>query len=111
MEQRRSHGDRRSCWHRIRLESKRKPQADEDDTYVLDGAVGQELLQVTLKNSREQAHHCARGAEHQQRYTPPPSRRAAEVENDADEAIDGDLGHDAAHERRDMARRCRMRQR
>ena len=51
MEQRRSHGDRRSCWHRIRLESKRKPQADEDDTYVLDGAVGQELLQVTLKNS------------------------------------------------------------
>ena len=31
-----------------------------------------------------------------------------QIEHDADEAVDGDLGHHAAHQRRDMARRGRM---
>ena len=34
-----------------------------------------------------------------------------QIERDADEAVDGDLGHDAAHQRGDMAGRCRMRER
>ena len=42
---------------------------------------------------------------------PPPGRRTVEVEDDADEAVDRDLGHDAAHQRRDMAGRGRMRER
>ena len=33
---------------------------------------------------------------------------AGEIEHDAHEAVDGDLGHHAAHQRRDMARRRRM---
>ena len=36
---------------------------------------------------------------------------AGEVEDDAHEAVDGDLGHHAAHQGRDMARRRRMRER
>jgi len=36
---------------------------------------------------------------------------AGEIESDADEAVDRDLGHDPAHQRRDVARRGRMRER
>ena len=36
---------------------------------------------------------------------------AGEIEDDAHEAVDGDLGHHAAHQRRDVARRRRMRER
>ena len=39
---------------------------------------------------------------------PPPGRRADEIEDDADEAVDRDLGHHAAHQGRDVARRCRV---
>ena len=34
-----------------------------------------------------------------------------QIEHDAHEAVDRDLGHHAAHQRRDVARRCRMRER
>ena len=33
---------------------------------------------------------------------------AEQIEDDADEAVDRDLGHHAAHQRRDVARRGRM---
>ena len=33
---------------------------------------------------------------------------AEQIEHDADEGVDRDLGHDAAHQRRDMARRGGM---
>ena len=39
---------------------------------------------------------------------PPPGRRAIEVEDDADEAVDRDLGHHPAHQRRDVAGRGGM---
>ena len=41
----------------------------------------------------------------------PPGRRAEQVEGDAHEAVDRDLGHHAAHQRRDVARRGGMRER
>jgi len=39
---------------------------------------------------------------------PPPDREADEVEEHPDQRVDRDLGHDAAHQRRDMAGRRRM---
>ena len=44
-------------------------------------------------------------------HAPPPVRRPEQVEHDADEAVDRDLGHHAAHQRGDMAGRGRMRER
>ena len=42
------------------------------------------------------------------RSRPPTSSVAQQIEDDANEAVDRDLGHDAAHQRRNMARRGGM---
>ena len=47
-------------------------------------------------------------AEREHHHAPPPGRRPEQIEDDAHEAVDRDLGHDAAHQRGDMARRRRM---
>ena len=39
---------------------------------------------------------------------PPPGRRPDEIEDDAHEAVDGDLGHHAAHQGGDVAGRGRV---
>ena len=53
---------------------------------------------MTAGDAGEREHH----------HAPPPDRRAEQIEDDAHEAVDRDLGHHAAHQRGDVARRCRM---
>ena len=43
-------------------------------------------------------------ADGEHHHAPPDGRRPEQIEGDADEGIDRDLGHHAAHQRRDMAR-------
>ena len=48
------------------------------------------------------------GADDEHRRAPAPVGRPDEIEDDADEAVDRDLGHHAAHQRRYVARRGGM---
>ena len=101
----------RGCRKTVGLESERKAETHEDEADVLDGAAGEDPLEVALHQRVENAEHGGSAADRQDRDAPPPSRRAEEVEDDPHEAVDRDFGHDAAHQRGDMARRRRMRER
>ena len=97
--------------HSVRLEGERKAKSDENDPDVLNRVVREQPLEVVLHQCVKHAHHRGDPAERQHQHAPPPGGRADEVEHDAHEAVDGDLGHHPAHQRRDVARRCRMRER
>ena len=103
--------ERRSARHAIGLEGERQAQPDEDDADVLDRAVGEQPFQVALHDGIKHAEHGGGAAEHQHHAAPPPDGRPEQIEDDADEAIDRHFGHHAAHQRRDMARGRRVRQR
>ena len=92
-------------------EGERQPKSDEDDADVLDGAVGEELLEILLHHGIEHADERRAAADGEHDHGPPPFRLAEEVEHDPHEAVDRDLGHNAAHQRRDVARRRRVRER
>ena len=94
--------------HAVGLEGEREAQADEDDADVLDRAVGEQPLEVALHQGAEHAEHGADAADRQHHDAPPPGRRAHQIEHDAHEAVDRDLGHDAAHQRGDVTGRGRM---
>ena len=100
------HGSRRS--EPGGLESQRKAKAHEDDADVLDRRIGKHTFQIIIKHGVKKTEHCRRGAQKQEGQGPPPDRRSQEVEDDADDAVDRDLGHDAAHQGGDMAGSCRM---
>ena len=59
----------------------------------------------------EHAHDCRHAAHQRDQRTPPPGWRAEQVEHDTHEPVDRHLGHDAAHQRRDVARSGGMRKR
>ena len=101
----RQRGDRR---HDESLESKRKPEADVNDADVLDRVVGEQTLEVVLHQRVEDAHHRGGAAERQHHAAPPPGGRPQQIEGNADETVDRDLGHHAAHQRRHVARRGGM---
>ena len=67
--------------------------------------VGKQTLEVMLHEGVEHSHDGGDSAERKHDHAPPPCRLAGEIEHDADEAVDGDLGHHAAHQRGDVARR------
>ena len=92
----------------VGLEGERKPEPDEDDADILDRVIGEQPLQIVLHQRVEHAHDAGDAGERQHHHAPPPSGVAEQVEDDADEGVDRDLGHDAAHQGRDMARRRRM---
>ncbi len=100
--------ERRGERHAVRLERQREPEPDEDDADILDRVIGEQPLEIVLHQRVENAHHRGDAAERKHENAPPPRRRAGEVEHDAHETVDRDLGHHAAHQRGDMARRRRM---
>ena len=108
VEQRRRQRERRGQAHGVGLEGERQAEADEDDADVLDRVVGEQALQVVLHQRVQHAEHRGGAAEHQDHHAPPPGGRPEQVEHDAHEAVDRDLGHDPAHQRRDVARRRRV---
>ena len=108
VEQRRGEGERGGARHAVGPEGEREAEADEDQADVLDGRIGEHPLQVVLHQGVEDAEHGGGRAEGKHQRRPPPRGRADEIEDDADEGVDRDLGHDAAHQRRDVARRGRM---
>src|SRR5713101_353030 len=94
----------------MRREGEGETKADEDDADILHGVVGEQALEVVLHQRAEYPEHASDAGKRDDDDAPPPGRYAAEVKNDTDEAVDCDLGHDPAHQRRNMAGRCRMRQ-
>ena len=57
--QRGGHRQRRGPVKPVGPESERKPKSDEDDADVLDGAVGEELLEILLHHGVEHAEDSA----------------------------------------------------
>ncbi len=97
--------------HAVGTEREREPEADEDDADVLDRMIGEQPLEIVLHERIEHAERRGDAAEREHHESAPRSRRADEIEYDAHEAVDADLGHDSGEQRRDVARRRRMRER
>ena len=70
--------------------------------------VGQQALQILLHHGVKDAHDGGDAAEEQHDHAGRPARLSQQIEHDANEAVDRDLGHDAAHQRGHVARRGRM---
>src|SRR5207249_10903448 len=86
MEQRRSHGDGCSRPHVMRREGKSEAKTDENDADILHSVVGKQALEVVLHQRAQHAEYTCDAGKRDDGDAPPPSRRTAEVENDADEA-------------------------
>ena len=94
--------------HAVRLERQREAKADKDDADIFDRVIGEKPLQIVLHQRVEHAHNGRYSRDCEHHDAPPPGRTAGEIEGDPHEAINGDLGHDAAHQGGDMARRRRV---
>jgi hypothetical protein len=68
---------------------------------VLDRRVGQQALHVHLHRGEHHPEQRGGQPERQQQAAPPPQRRMQQVEQHAQQAVDGRLQHHAAHQRRD----------
>jgi hypothetical protein len=108
VQERRRHRHRRSEVLAVGAKSEREPQRHEDHADVLDRRIGEHALEIAVEHGIEQAQHRRHRAEDDRRQRPPPGRRSEQVEGDAHEAVDGNLGHDAAHQRRHVTWRRRM---
>ena len=111
VEQRRGQRQRRRPAHAVGLKRHGEAEADEDDADILDRVVGEQALEVVLHQGVEHAHDRGDAAQREDHHGRPPAGRAEQVEHDAHEAVDRDLGHDPAHQRRDVAGCRRMGQR
>ena len=96
--------ERRGGAHAVRLEGKRKAEADKDDPDILDGVIGEQALEIVLHQRVEDAQHASGAGEHKDEHAPPPHRRTEQIEHDPDKAVDRDLGHHPAHQSGDMTR-------
>jgi hypothetical protein len=92
----------------VGAEGQCQAQRHEDHADILDRRIGQYALEVAVEHGVEQAQHRRHCTQNDGRERPSPGGRAEQVEGDAHEAVDRHLGHDAAHQRRDVARRRRM---
>ena len=108
VEERRGHGERRGGGHGVGRKGERETDADEDDADILDGVVGEETFQVMLHQGVQYTEQAGDAGERDDDDAPPPGRWAIEIEDDADGAVDCDLGHDAAHQGGDVAWGRRM---
>ena len=111
VQQRRGEGERRGPAKPEGLETQREAEADEDDADILDRVIGEQPLQIMLHQRVEHAHDAGDAGKRQHQHAPPPFGRPEQIEHDAHEGIDRDLGHDAAQQAGDMARRGGVRER
>ena len=111
VKQRRREGERRRELQAVGLEGQRKAEADEDDADIFDRAVGEQALEILFHHGVEDPHDGGDAAEEEHDHARRPGRRSQQIEDDANEAVDRDLGHDAAHQRRNVAWRRGMSER
>ena len=111
VKQRRREGQSPGRHHAIGAERQRQAKCCKDHADVLDRAVGQGALEVALQHRQQNAQHRRQRPHQDHRRGGPPRHRAKQIEHHPDEPIKGDLGHHAAHQRRDMTGGSRVRQR
>ena len=111
VKQRCGHRERRRQTHSTGAKRQCEAEPDEDDPDVLDRVIGEQTLQIMLHQRVEHAEHGGDASDGKHDQARPPRRFADQIEHDPDEAIDGDFGHHSTHQRRNMAWRCRMRER
>ena len=92
-------------------ERQRQAEADEHDADIFDGRVGEQALQVALHQRVQDAEDGGDRRPSASTIVPAHHVGAQQIEDDADEAVDRDFGHHAAHQRRDVAGRGGVRQR
>src|SRR5438445_79988 len=98
------HGQRQS----VGLQRDGETEAREDDADILDRGVGEQPLEVVLHHRIQDAYRGGDAADKQHDHTRRPRRLPQQIEYHADKTVDRDLGHNAAHQRRNMARLRRM---
>ncbi len=111
VEQCRRECERRCQLKAVGLERQREAKAHEDDADVLDRAVGEKAFDVLFHHGVQNSRDGGDAAKEEHDHARRPGRRPQQVEYDADETVDRDLGHDAAHQRRNVAGSRRMRER
>src|ERR1700751_2346530 len=105
VKERRSESECGGKHHAMRLERECEAEANENDADILYRVVGEKPLEIVLHQRIQHTHHRRDAGEREDDDAPPPGWRTGKLEGDAHETVDGDFGHDAAHQRRDMARR------
>ena len=108
VQQRRGEGDRRPGRLALGGEEDRGAEAERDDADVLDRVEGEQPLEVVLDERVEDAAERREQADGEDDQPDPERRRRRPLEEDADEAVEGDLDHHPRHQRRDVARRHRV---
>ena len=108
MQQTRGERQRGGRRHVEDLEGERETETDEDDPDIFNGVVSEQALEVVLHQRVENAEQRRARPGDQHGNAPPPVRRPRQIKNNPDEGVDRDLGHHAAHQRRNVARRGRM---
>ena len=84
-------------------------QAEEDDAGVLDRAVGEQALQIGLRQRVQDAEDRGERADEHEGEAPAGARHAQAERADAKETVDARRDEHGGHQRRDAGRRRRMR--
>jgi len=108
MEQRGGEGEARGQPKPVGLERQRQAETHEYDADVLDRAVGEQAFEILLHQGVQDAQHRGDASEAKHDDAPRPGWRSQQVEDDPDEGVDGNLGHDATHQGGDVTGRGRM---
>ena len=86
-----------------------RAEAEHDDPDVLDRVEREQPLELVLEDRVDDADHRRRGARGENEDAEPRRQFADPLDEHADEPVDRDLDHHAAHERRDVRRGDRVR--
>ena len=90
-------------------EDEARAEAEDDDPDVLDRVEREQTLQVVLEERIDDAADRRQRTECQHQHADPDRQRSDPVDEDANEAVDRDLDHHAAHQRRHRRGRDRVR--
>src|SRR4029453_1971724 len=101
--------DRRNQRLGMRFEKYREADRCDDDTDVLDRRIREEPLHVRLHRREDNAEERGRESEREGDDAPPPKLAVQQIKRDPQKTVDRRLQHDAAHQRGDGRRRCRVR--
>ena len=94
--------------HRFGEPQHADPDAEQNDPDILDAVIGEQALEIMLRQGEQHAEHPARPAHGDQQPAPPWLGRP-ENGQDPDQPVNADLDHRSRHQCRGMAGRDRVR--
>ena len=111
VQHRRGHRDRGGRRRPGVREQRRGAQSHGDQPHVLGRRIGKQPFEIRRHRSLQHAVQRGQSADHEQHQPPPPRARAEQLQIDAHDAVDTEVDHRRAHQRRHRARRLGVRAR